>query len=49
MIPEARTSPEDSLDFLERLMINAVRLLANHPRQADALINFARSVLIATA
>jgi len=44
MIPEARTSPEDSLDFLERLMINAVRLLANHPRQADALINFVRSV-----
>jgi len=43
------TAP-DARDFLKRVeggfgeVFNAVRLLANHPRQANALIDFVRSV-----
>jgi alkylhydroperoxidase family enzyme len=42
--------PPEAREFLKRVegglgeVFNAVRLLANHPQQANALINFVRSV-----
>jgi len=44
------TTPLEARDFLKRVenglgeVFNAVRLLANHPKQANALIDFVRSV-----
>jgi alkylhydroperoxidase family enzyme len=43
-------TPSDAREFLERVegglgeVFNSVRLLANHPQQANALIDFVRSV-----
>ena len=43
-------TPPEAREFLKRVesglgeVFNAVRLLANHPRQANALISFVRSV-----
>ncbi len=43
-------TPPEAREFLKRVEVglgevfNAVRLLANHPAQANALINFVRSV-----
>ena len=44
------TTPLEAREFLKRVggdlgeVFNAVRLLANHPQQANALIDFVRSV-----
>jgi len=46
---DPRTPPE-ARDFLKRVegglgeVFNGVRLLANHPKQANALVDFVRSV-----
>jgi len=45
-----RATPPEAREFLKRVegglgeIFNAVRLLANNPQQASALINFVRSV-----
>jgi alkylhydroperoxidase family enzyme len=44
------TTPLEAREFLKRMggglgeVFNAVRLLANHPQQANALVDFVRSV-----
>ena len=47
---DAPGTPPEAQEFLKRVkgglgeVFNAVRLLANHPQQANALIEFVRSV-----
>jgi hypothetical protein len=46
------STPPEARDFLKRVegglgeVFNSVRLLANHPRQANALVDFVRSVRV---